>query len=126
MPRQPSDHSTVSAYVMVPEADRLIEFLQAVFGAGVTMRLPRDDGKVMHASIRIGDSTVMLSDATADYPPFPVWLHVYVEDVDATYAKALSLGASSVQEPSSKGDGDRRGGFTDFAGNTWWVATPDA
>lgn len=125
MTSQPADHSTVSAYMMVPDADRLIAFLQSVFGAEVTMRLPREDGGVMHASIRIGDSTVMLSDATPDYPPFPVWLHVYVDDVDATYAKALSLGGASVQEPASKGDGDRRGGFKDFAGNIWWVATPD-
>jgi PhnB protein len=122
---QPKDHSTVSAYMMTTEADRLIGFLKQVFAADVVMRLAREDGSVMHASVRIGDSVVMLADATGDFPAFPAWLHVYVADVDATYAKALSLGGGAVQAPTSKGDGDRRGGFTDPSGNTWWVATPE-
>ena len=121
---QPKDHSTVSAYVMVNQADRLIAFLEQVFGAEVVMRLARDDASVMHASVRIGDSVVMLADAMADYPASPAWLHVYVADVDATYAKAISLGADMVQIPIAKGDGDKRGGFKDPAGNTWWIATP--
>ena len=54
---------------------------------------------------------------------FPVWLHVYVRDVDETYQRALDYGAGSVQTPSEQGDGDRRGGIRDPAGNTWWIAT---
>ncbi len=116
-------HSTVSPYVMVEGAEALIGFLERIFGAEVLMKLPREDGSVMHASVKIGDSVVMIADATAEFPAFPVWLHVYVPDIDATYAKALAEGATSAQEPSEKGDGDRRGGFTDASGNTWWVAT---
>lgn len=117
------DHSTVSPYVMAKEANRLIAFLERIFGAEVLMKIAREDGSVMHASVRIGDSVVMIADATADFPAFPAWLHVYVADIDATYAKALAEGAASAQEPSEKGDGDRRGGFTDPSGNTWWIAT---
>ena len=113
---QPKDHSTVSAYLMVRQADRLIGFLREVFAAEVVVRHARADGSVMHASVRIGDSVVMLADATADFPAFPAWLHVYVADVDATYAKAIGLGAGAVQEPVAKGDGDKRGGFADASG----------
>lgn len=121
---QPSDHSTVSAYVMTTRADALLGFLARVFGAETLLRLDREDGSVMHASVRIGDSTVMLADATADFPAFPAWLHVYVADVDATFGLAVAEGATEVQEPSEKGDGDRRAGFRDASGNTWWIATP--
>ncbi|MGL4289742.1 MAG: VOC family protein [Phreatobacter sp.] len=122
-PFQPADHSTVSAYVMAKDAAKMIDFATEVFGAVTVMRIARDDGSIMHASIRIGDSVVMIADAIKDFPAFPVWLHVYVPDVDATYEKALASGAATVQQPSEKGDGDRRGGFMDPVGNTWWVAT---
>jgi uncharacterized glyoxalase superfamily protein PhnB len=65
----------------------------------------------------------MLADGGGQVPAFPVWLHVYVPDVDATYRRALAAGGVSVQEPSQQGDPDRRGGVKDPAGNTWWIAT---
>lgn len=120
---QPADHSTVSAYVMARDAPKLIDFATEIFGATTVMRLAREDGSIMHASIRIGDSVVMIADATEGFPAFPVWLHVYVPDVDATYRKALATGATAVQAPTEKGDGDRRGGVMDPVGNTWWIAT---
>lgn len=122
-PFQPADHSTVSAYVMAKDAAKAIDFATEVFGAETVIRIAREDGSVMHASIRIGDSVVMIADATKDFPAFAAWLHVYEPDVDATYEKALASGASPIQEPSEKGDGDRRGGFLDPVGNTWWIAT---
>jgi PhnB protein len=73
----------------------------------------------MHGSLRIGDSVVLISDASTDYSAFPIWLHVYVPDVDATYRLALQNSATSVKEPSKRGDGDRRRGVKDHAGNTW-------
>ncbi|WP_439575524.1 VOC family protein [Phreatobacter sp.] len=123
-PSQPADHSTVSAYVMTTGAEPLIAFLSQVFDARTVLRLDREDGSVMHASICIGDSTVMLADGTGDFPAFPAWLHVYVADVDATFRLAIDAGATEVQAPSEKGDGDRRAGFRDASGNTWWIATP--
>jgi uncharacterized glyoxalase superfamily protein PhnB len=117
-------HPTVSVYMMADGAQRVIDFMAAVFDAATEMRLNRPDGSIMHASVRIGDSVVMLSDGRPEYPAFPVWLHVYVPDVDATYAKALQHGATSIEAPSEKGDGDRRCGVKDVAGNSWWIATP--
>jgi PhnB protein len=121
---QPSGYPTLSVYMMADGAHRVIDFMTRVFAGETIMRMDRDDGTVMHAAVRIGDSVVMLSDGTKDYPPFPVWLHVYVPDVDATFEHALENGASPVEPPSEKGDGDRRAGVVDPAGNTWWIATP--
>jgi PhnB protein len=108
---------------MADRPQEVIDFVTGVLGGSVLMRLDREDGSLMHASLSIGDSVVMLGSAGDTFPGFPVWLHVYVPDVDATYRRALERGAESVQEPSEKGDGDRRGGIKDPAGNTWWIAT---
>jgi PhnB protein len=121
---KPQGYSSVSVYMMVDGAQRVIDFVKKVFGAVELRRFDGPDGKVMHAEVRIDDTVVMLADAVGGYPAFPVWLHVYVPDVDATYKKALQEGGVSVQEPVRKeGDPDRRGGFKDPAGNTWWVST---
>jgi uncharacterized glyoxalase superfamily protein PhnB len=120
---KPADYTTVSPYLIVNGASRTIEFLAAVFDAVELRRFPDSDGKLMHAEVRIDDSVVMLADATADWPPVPSYVHVYVPDVDATYKRALDAGATSVQEPVQKGDEDRRGGVRDAGGTTWWIAT---
>lgn len=115
-------HSKVSAYIMAYEAPRVIDFMRDVLGGEVLLRLDRDDGTIMHASVNIGGSTVMISDGSQQYPSFPVWMHVYVDDVDATYTKALEWGAEPIEAPASKPDGDRRGGVKDKSGNIWWFA----
>lgn len=125
MPKR-EGHSTVSVYMMAWDAPRMIEFMKDVFGAEVLLQHDREDGTVMHASVRIGDSVVMVSDGTENFPSFPVWLHVYVDDVDATFRRALDRGGVSVQEPADQPDGDRRGGVKDAAGNTWWIASAKA
>jgi PhnB protein len=84
----------------------------------------REDGTVMHAEVKIDDSVVMISDATDEYPPVTIIMHVYVPDVNTTYIKALKLGASELQKPkNNEGDPDNRGTFLDFAGNMWSVST---
>jgi uncharacterized glyoxalase superfamily protein PhnB len=121
---KPDHYNSVSVYIMVDGARRLIDFLKHTFDAAPLRHFDSPDGKIKHAELRIGDSVVMLADSVEGYSPFPVWLHVYVPDVDAIYKKALAAGAASVQEPSQRpGDPDRRGGFKDPAGNTWWVST---
>lgn len=65
----------------------------------------------------------MIADGTPGWPPVPSHVHVYVSDVDATYRQALEAGAAPVQEPVKKEDEDKRGGFKDTGGTTWWIAT---
>jgi PhnB protein len=121
---KPEGYSTVSVYIVSDGAQRVIDFLKKTFDATDLRRFDGPDGKIMHAEVRIGDTVVMIADAAGPYPAFPVWLHVYVPDADATYKKALEAGGISVQVPVRKeGDPDKRGGFKDPGGNTWWVST---
>jgi len=121
---KPDGYSTVSPYLVVAGAQRVIDFLKQAFGAAELRRYDNPDGSIMHAEVRIGDTVVMMGDAGGEWTAAPSSLHVYVEDVDATYQRALGAGGVAVQEPQRKGnDPDRRGGVKDPAGNTWWVAT---
>jgi len=123
-PFKPDGYSTVSPYLVVDGAAGTIAFLQRVFGAEELRRFPDDAGRVIHAEVRIGDTVLMIADpGPPDWPAVAGHVHVYVEDVDATYRDALAAGAESVQEPVRKEDEDRRGGVRDAGGTTWWIAT---
>ncbi|MAT97589.1 MAG: extradiol dioxygenase [Anaerolineaceae bacterium] len=120
---KPEGYASVSAYIVADGAQQLIDFLAATFDAKVTRRFDNEDGTIMHGEVQIDDTVVMLTDGSEGFPSFPIWLHVYVPDVDATYQKALAAGGVSVQEPTKKDDLDRRAGVKDPTGNTWWMAT---
>jgi PhnB protein len=121
---KPEGYSSVSPYLVVEGAQRVIDFLKQAFGATELRRYDMPDGSIMHAEVRIDDTVVMIADGGGEWPAFPSWLHVYVRDVDATYRRALNAGGEAVQEPQQKeGDPDRRGGVKDPGGNTWWIAT---
>ncbi|MDX1384190.1 MAG: VOC family protein [Thermoanaerobaculia bacterium] len=115
--------NAVSPYLVVDGADATIRFLTAVFDAEELRRQTRPDGSVMHAEVRIDDSVIMLGDRAPDWPPIPSHVHVYVPNVDDTYARALEVGGEPVQEPVQQGDEDKRGGVKDPGGTTWWIAT---
>ncbi|KFA89827.1 VOC family protein [Archangium violaceum] len=122
-PYKPDGYPSASAYVMVNGAQRVIDFLKKAFDATELRRYDGPNGSIMHVEVRIDDSVIMLSEGGGSFPAFPVWLHLYVPDVDATYQRALAAGGVSVQEPQQKGDPDRRGGVKDPSGNTWWIST---
>lgn len=119
----PEGYHTITPYLVVEGADALIGFLREAFGGEELHRMERPEGGILHAEVRIGDSRVMLADATAEWPVQPSLLHLYVEDVDATFARALQAGATSVMEPANQFYGDRHGGVKDGAGNQWWIST---
>jgi PhnB protein len=119
----PAGYRTVTPYLVVRNVPRLIEFLQQAFGATELMRSLRPDGSVMHAEVKIGDSRVMMGEASVSAPPMPGCVHLYVVDTDALYHLALQAGATSLQEPSDQFYGDRMAGVQDPIGNHWWIAT---
>lgn len=120
---KPAGYNSASPYLVVTDAAATIRFLKRVF-SGVQLRAyPGEAGRIMHAEVRIDDTVVMLADAAPQWPAVPAHVHVYVPDVDATYAQALAAGATSVQAPVQKGDEDKRGGVKDAGGTTWWIAT---
>lgn len=123
VPHKPQGYTTVSPYLIVDGAERTIAFLQKIFGAEVLRRFDAPEGGIMHSEVRIDDSVIMIADGVEAWPPVPCHVHVYVKDVDAVYKAALEAGAESVQKPVKMADEDKRGGFKDPAGTTWWVAT---
>ena len=120
---KPVGYSTVSPYLVVDGASRTTEFLKRVFGAAEIRRIANPDGTLMHAEVRIDDTVIMLADGVEGWPPLPAHVHVYVEDVDVAYGRAMAAGAVSVQEPVKKEDPDKRGGVRGPGGITWWIAT---
>lgn len=120
---KPSGYTSVSPYLVVTGAESTITFLVKVLGASELYRLAGEDGRIMHAEVRLDDSVLMLADGMEGWSAMPAHVHVYVPDVDAAYQRALAAGASSIQEPVKKDDPDRRCGVRDAGGTTWWLAT---
>jgi PhnB protein len=128
----PEDFHTVTPHLVIRDADRAIEFYKRAFGAE-ELRVHRGpDGKsVMHASVKIGDSIVMLSDEFPDFQVLSplslggssVTLHLYVEDVDAAFDRAVSAGATVRMPVEDQFWGDRYGSLEDPFGHKWSIAT---
>jgi PhnB protein len=117
-------YRTVTPYLVVPNADGELTFMKAAFG-GTEIECHRNENNtVMHAEVQIGDSLVMLGQAGGQWGPRQAALYLWVEDVDATYAKALSAGATSESAPEDKPYGHRNAGIVDQNGVTWWIGAP--
>ncbi len=120
----PDDYTAITPYLVAEDAPRLLDFLAKGFGAVERMRLPMPDGSIAHAEVEIGGAPVMLGSASSpDFPPLAAQIHLYVEDVDAVYAQAVSAGATPVAEPEDQFYGDRIARVLDTAGNHWSIAT---
>jgi PhnB protein len=120
---KPADYTSVAPYLIVPNAGDTIQFLTAVFDAKELRKFIDPSGRVVHAEVRFDDTVVMFAEGGGGFPAIPAHIHVYVSDVDAVYARALAHGAVSVQKSVKKNDEDKRGGFKDGGGTTWWIAT---
>jgi len=112
----PAGWHTVTPRIVVQGAAGLIQFLRRTFNASGKVQSDRP------SEIGIGDSVIMISDAGLR-ESIPAFLYVYVDDVDATYRRALDAGATSVEEPLDVAYGDRRGMVRDAWGNLWQIAT---
>jgi len=118
----PKGFGTVTPFLTVADAAKLIDFVKQAFGAQVTFRMDAPDGSVRHAEVKIGDSMVMIGQAPAGQEMRSM-LHLYVPDTDTLYNRAMAAGATSIREPADQFYGDRTGGVLDFCGNQWWIAT---
>ncbi|MCW5876959.1 MAG: VOC family protein [Anaerolineales bacterium] len=122
MTYKPQNYNDLSPYLRADSAKDLIAFLEKGLDGKVT-RIFEHEGRVVHAEVMLGDSVLMLSDATEDYPAAPSILHLYVPDVDAAFKKALDAGGKELQPPQQSGDPDKRGTFSDPFGNIWSLGT---
>ena len=120
---KPPGYNSVSPYLVAENAQEVIDFLKATLDVTSLRRHENEDGSIKHAEVRIDDTVVMIGQAPPSWSAVPCHIHVYVPDVDETYAAALENGGESVQEPVQKGDPDRRCGVKGPGGNTWWFST---
>jgi PhnB protein len=119
----PEGHHTVTPYLTVRGAGQLIEFLKKAFDATLVYEMRRPDGSVGHAEVKIGDSMVMIGEASDKCQPTPAMMYLYVADSDAWYNKAIAAGATVEREIADQFYGDRSGGVKDMCGNQWWLST---
>jgi len=118
----PEGYHTVTPFLTVKGAAKLIDFLKEAFGGQEAMRMPTPSGEIMHAEVKIGDSVVMLNDAMGQ-PASSTTLFLYVNDVDALHKQAVKGGAKSVAEPADMFWGDRVARVDDPFGNHYWIGT---
>ncbi|CAH0135835.1 VOC family protein [Pseudomonas lactis] len=125
----PDGYHSLTPYMGIDKAGEAIEFYKKAFGATQVMRLDMPDGRVGHAELRIGDSSLMLGtpcDQMALRNPdehTSIGLHLYVEDVDAQFQRAVDAGATVVSEPKDQFYGDRSASVKDPFGHLWFLAT---
>ena len=113
---------TVTPYLAVRGAADLIDFLKNAFGAVEHERFLAPDGsRILHAEVTVGDSMIEIGDTPQIVTPAA--LHLYVDDADATYQRALAAGAASMYAPMDQPYGDREAGVSDRWGNQWFIAT---
>jgi PhnB protein len=127
----PTGYHSITAYLVVRDAARAIEFYKSVFGAVELFRLNAGPDKIAHAELKIGDSHIMLADEFPDmdalgpghYGGSPVSLLVYVPDSEEVFFKALEAGATLKRPLVDQFYGDRSGMVVDPFGHTWSIAT---
>ena len=127
----PDGMHALTPHLVCAGAADAIAFYKKAFKAVETARLPGPDGKLMHAAVRIGDSTLMLMDESPQHGTFgprslkgsPVTIHLYVEDADAAVAQAAAAGAKVTMPVQEMFWGDRYGQLEDPFGHRWSVAT---
>jgi PhnB protein len=127
----PEGFHTVTPHLVIKGASEAIEFYKKAFGAAEISQLPGPDGKLMHGSLKIGDSIVFLVDENPKWGSngplslggTPITLHLYVEDVDTAFSQAVEAGASVKMPPADMFWGDRYGVITDPFGHSWSLAT---
>lgn len=119
----PDGFHSITPYVVVDGAEKLIEFLKKAFDGRVQEIVKRPDGGIGHAEVRIGDSVIMLGDPMGGWKPMPGSFYVYIEDCDTVYKRALGAGAVAVMPLENQFYGDRCGSVRDSFGNHWSIAT---
>jgi uncharacterized glyoxalase superfamily protein PhnB len=122
---------SITPHLICAGASDAIEFYKKAFGAEEMFRMPGPDGRLMHASVRIGDSSVMLVDEMPEWGALgpktlrgsPVTIHLMVDNVDEVYARAVAAGATAKMPVADMFWGDRYGKLIDPFGHEWSIAT---
>src|SRR5215467_9414195 len=127
-------YNSLQPYLIIKNCAAAIEFYKKAFGVTERMRMTREDGRIGHAEIQIGDSVVMMADEHPEIGAFgpehfggsPVSINLYVKDCDATFHQAIAAGAKQDRAPADQSYGDRNAGVLDPFGYKWWISAPVA
>lgn len=121
---KPDGFHTITPYFALKGAADFIDFVKTAFGAEELSRYKDESsGRIMHAELRIGDSIIEVGDVPAGTAPRIFGIHMYVEDSDAVYARAIAAGGKSLRPMTDQFYGDREGNVEDRWGNHWYIAT---
>jgi PhnB protein len=123
--KRPEGHHTITPGFLVPDASKVLAFIEQVFGGKVVDKYEAPGGGIAHCEVMIDDSVVMFGDASQDMPAMPAMLSYYVDDgaeVDTTYQRALANGAVSESEPKNQFYGHRTATVRDAGGNRWTIS----
>lgn len=123
----PRGFHKITPYIVTPDGDAMLDFAKNAFGAEVMLRAEGGGAGGIHGEVRIGDTMLMMGGGIPGKPfaakPQLTALHIYVEDTDATYKKALQAGATSLGAPQDHEYGERGASVKDPFGNFWYIAT---
>lgn len=119
----PDNYTSVTPWIISPSSANLIEFLKAAFEAEEipNSRIINEEGVIIHVVVKIGNAMVMLFDSRKDWAPTPVFLNLYVADIEKVYQKTLELGATSVTDITTLYFGEKVCRILDPFGNLWWI-----
>lgn len=117
----PPGFNTVTPYFFVEGAEAFIEFLVHGFG-GIEIGRHMNGERIANAQVRLGTSTVMVSEASAGFPAMPASYYLYVENADESMGKAIAAGGTQIMEVADMPYQDRQGGIKDQFGNLWWLS----
>lgn len=117
----PPGFATVTPYFFVEDAPAFRRFLVEGLG-GVNELCSYDGDRIANAQVKIGDATVMLSEAGRGYRAMAGSYYLYVDDADTAMARAVSAGATEIMAVADMPYGDRQGGVRDGHGNIWWIS----
>jgi len=121
---KPKNYNSLSPYLIIDNAQKLVDLLTSIFDAKTLRRFDHENGKIAHIELQLDDTVIMISDSTENYQANKTMLHIYVPNVFKTFDKAIETGCEIIEKPINKqGDPDTRGSFYDFAGNYWAVST---
>ncbi|MCH8685646.1 VOC family protein [Pedomonas mirosovicensis] len=118
----PQGFGVVTPYIFVDDADRYVAFLVSALGGIEVGRSTMPDGRIANCQVRFGSTTVMVSEASEQFPASKAAFYLYVENADAAMARAVTGGAEAIMDVADMPYDDRQGGVRDPAGNIWWIS----
>ena len=118
----PAGFAVVTPYIFVDGGEEYVQFLEAAFGAIEIGRNVAPNGRIANCQLRFDTTTIMVSEASKQFPASSGAFYIYVDDADASMKRALNAGAEKIMDVEDMPYGDRQGGVRDPSGNIWWVS----